>query len=137
MILLYLSFIRVSIESKEMEEVNICRNSGTDKLMTTEKSNSTNEAIMNPTKKLSKPNPIMCTTFRSSNSSCLFIICLYMYFSARCTSRKPTSMKRNKNSETPIEITPGTKIRNNREMKNPALKLRTESRCPTAKPEIP
>ncbi|MEE9377565.1 MAG: hypothetical protein V3V33_05970 [Candidatus Lokiarchaeia archaeon] len=45
-------------------------------------------------------------------------------------------MKRNKDSETPIEITPGTKIRNNREMKNPALKLRTESRCPTAKPEI-
>jgi len=63
-----------------------------------------------------------------------------MYFSARCISRKPTSMKRNKNSEFPKEfpkeITLGTKIRNNREMSNPELKLRIESRCPAAKPEI-
>lgn len=45
-------------------------------------------------------------------------------------------MKKNINSETPLERTLGTKIRNNREMSNPALKLKIESRRPAAKPEI-
>ncbi|KKK40296.1 hypothetical protein LCGC14_0656880 [marine sediment metagenome] len=35
-------------------------------------------------------------------------------------------MRKNKDSVTPIEITLGTRIRNNREMSNPALKLRID-----------